>query len=123
MPYSGSSFVGKSWDSENRFLLQIASIEAFDFDMVFSLLRGLGYIYLIQKTMEFRICQKLSQPIGKCLVSDNIYKLDSTNGHFVSDVIVFDVNVFCLWLENEVVTKSNRVLVVSFQKNCVFDEV
>ena len=83
----------------------------------------LSHIYLIQKPMEFCVRQRLGQAVGDHLVSGYVGEVDSSSSHLVSYLVVLNVNILRLRVEDGIVGKSNKTLIVSSQRDCIGDEV
>lgn len=53
------------------------------------------HVHLFDKTVELCVCKGFCQPIGNYLGSWNVLEVDPPSSHFVTDVVVLDVNVLC----------------------------
>lgn len=67
--------------------------------------------------MEFDVRQGLCQAVCNHLLSWNVRELDSFRGHFVTDIVMLDVNMLCSGVEDGVVSKSYGALIVTLQRD------
>lgn len=83
------------------------------------------HVHLFDQTMELCVSEGFCQPVRNHLRHWNILEVDASRRHFVADVVVLDVNVLCLSMVDWVVGKSDRSLVVAFERDQVWgsDEV
>lgn len=83
----------------------------------------LSYMHLIQKSVKFCIHQKLDQAIGNHFVSEYVGDVNFSSSYLVLDIVMLDIDMFCLRVEDKVMSKSNESLIVSSQKDCIGNEI
>ena len=104
------------WNSPSRLiwaLLRTSYLSPFD---AFSSV----HVHLFDKTMELRVCKGFCQPIGNDLGSWDVLEINPPSSHFVTDLVVLDVNVLCSSMVDWVVGKSDRALVIAFEGDGLF---
>ena len=68
--------------------------------------------------MELCVCESLHQAVCIHLVAWNVLEVDSPSCYFVTDV-----DVFCLGVIDWVVGKSNKALIITFERDGAFGHV
>ena len=65
------------------------------------------YPHLINEAVELDVCQGLPEAVSNHLISWNVGELDSSCSHLVTDVVMLDIDMFCLGVEDKVVCKCD----------------
>lgn len=74
----------------------------------------LDHSHLLYKSMKSDMHQGLGQAICNYLLDENVGEFNLFGSYFIIDVIMLNVNMFCLEVEDQIICKRYRALVITF---------
>lgn len=67
--------------------------------------------------MELCVGQGFCQPVYNHLRSWNVLEVDLPSSHFIRNIVVLNVNMFCSSVIDKVIGKGNGSLIVIFERD------
>lgn len=77
----------------------------------------LDHIHLLYKTMKIDICQHLCKTVSNHFFYLEIHLLNSLSCNLVTDVMILDINVFCLSIKDWVMCQCYGLWIVIFERH------
>lgn len=98
------------------FLLELEA-NSFSKDLLSQYLFPLSHIRLFDKTIELYVGKGFCQPVYHHLRDWNVLEVDLPSSYFIINVMMLNINVFCLSIIERVVGKNDRSLIVTFERD------